>query len=324
MEKKSLLVSSFDKNSPVVSSGGYDTLHIWTSDIPGDVSALVNRKEKPSEYGDGTYTTGMLGNLHIAYSERGTSIKGSISEFYHGSNCYNLTLSQTPQAFNQIEASLSIPLGESAYVNRLDFGQNFIVEYPPSAFFPYLGDAPHFDRFIQPRSLYYQNGKRQFILYDKKAEAKTRKKEMPELWDSAYVLKAELRYLKQPHKQLNQSKISVSTLCQPAFIRLMQERFVSTYQSIQKVADFNYNYEAIKTPGDAIDQFMAARLINPGWDEAMNYIDQLKARKVFANPSNYTRLLDQFVSLNSMQCTSTTSPLIDDLTKQFEDILIVR
>ncbi|MFH5885268.1 phage/plasmid replication protein [Halalkalibaculum sp. DA3122] len=121
--------------------------------------------------------SGKLKNLSIYVSERGVSIRGSLAKYYLDDNLQTLTRQDTEQAINKLTDDLHIPV-KKADVFRIDFAYNFVMKYEPTIYYNYLGGSQYFSRFRQPKSLYYKNGKRTKLFYDKRSEAKNKAVEL--------------------------------------------------------------------------------------------------------------------------------------------------
>lgn len=295
-------------------TSGYDTVKFSIAEKPGNLSLLQNRTEHTNERS--SYNSGYLDNLRVNISDSGTTIKGSLSRYYHGSNCNELTISETNQAILRISEALWLPI-EEAKVTRIDFGYNIVLDYPPELYYEYLGQCPYLIRIRQPNSLYYQNGNRQLVFYNKIAEAR---KNIPLEWKGANVMRAELRLLKDPASRLKKSFINGATLSEKGFFKSIQNAFVKTYNGIQKINGINVNYDAMKQPSDVINQLAAIGLSTIGSDGALQLLSDLKARKTFARPEYYTRLKKQLNTLNQLRDVSERSPLLEEFNSKVESI----
>ena len=297
---------------------GYDTIHFWYPEKPGNLSYVTNWSETSKADGS-TYRTGHLDNYRVFVSDRGISLKGSLSRHFLGSNCETLTRSDTENAILSISDRLSLPM-EKAKITRLDFGQNVLMEYPPDIYFPYLGRSNYLKRIVRPHGISYQNGKRQFYMYDKIAELKAKRMTLPDIMNGSNVIRLELRLTSRPDHLLKQ-QITGATLSDSNFLQSMKERYVSEYRAIEKIAAFQLNLAMMKTPGDFIEQMAAFGICKLGMEATMQLVDELKARKTFANCEEYSRLKKKLRQLSEMRGTTTTSPLIDELTAKVESVL---
>ena len=185
----------------------------------------------------GKYVNGLLGSLKVNINETRVKISNSsICKYYLGDNFKTLGKSDTKQAILKISDSLHLPF-HLANVTRIDFAQNFIMQYPESLYYPYLGEAKYYNRLPQNNGVYYnlESKKRQLLFYGKVHEQKQKRQPIPEIYQNRNVLRYELRFKKELRKQFNQPQITARLLYDEVFYKNIVKRWKDEYLAIQKI-----------------------------------------------------------------------------------------
>jgi hypothetical protein len=261
---------------------------------------------------DQIYFSGSLNNLRIYVSERGVSLQGSLAKYYLSDNMQTLRRQDTEQAIKKLSDDLHLPI-DVAQVSRVDFAHNFIMQYEPEVYYPYLGESQYFKRYIQPESLYYKNGNRTKLFYDKPAEAKSKGYKIPEVWASKNVLRYEIRYRRRLDKQLKEPEIRASTLYDEQFYIKLINIYVSDYKSIHKHSEINLDTANMRTPKDFWDQMALLMIDRIGQNGAVDLVEELRAKDVLDKPEYYSRLKKQIRDKSQKYSASDSTPLIEEL-----------
>lgn len=261
---------------------------------------------------DQIHYSGSLKNLKIYVSERGVSIQGSLAKYYLSDNMQTLRRQDTEQAIKKLSDDLHLPINE-AQVSRVDFAHNFIMQYEPEVYYPYLGESQYFKRYIQPESLYYKNGNRTKLFYDKPAEAKSKGFEIPEVWTAKHVLRYEIRYRRRLDKQFKEPEVRARTLYQEQFYIKLIDRYVSDFKSIHKHSEINLDTENMRTPKDFWDQMALLMIDRIGQNGAVDLVEELRAKDVLDKPEYYSRLKKQIRDKSKKFSASDSAPLIEEL-----------
>jgi hypothetical protein len=186
-----------------------------------------------SEFGE--YVNGYLDSLKVSITESRVKIHNSSTcKYYHGNNFKTLTRSDTKKAIEQISDSLHIPF-HLANITRIDIAQNFIMKYPESVYYFYLGEAQYYNRVPQSNGIYYNNLLRQLVFYGKVHEQKDKKQTIPELYKNRNVLRYEIRFKKRLNEQFNKSEITAGLLYDENFYNDIVTRWKNEYLAIQKI-----------------------------------------------------------------------------------------
>jgi len=261
---------------------------------------------------DQIYYSGTLKNLRIYVSERGVSMQGSLAKYYLLDNMQTLRRQDTEQAIQKLSDDLHLPIKE-AQVSRVDFAHNFIMKYKPEVYYPYLGESQYFKRYIQPESLYYKNGNRTKLFYDKPTEAKSGGYRIPEVWTGKNVLRYEIRYRRRLDKQFKEPEVRAKTLYEEKFYIKLINRYVSDFKSIHKNAKISLDIENMATVKDFWDQMALLMIDKIGQDGAVDLVEELRAKEVFDKPEYYSRLKKQIRDKSNKFQASDSTPLIEEL-----------
>jgi hypothetical protein len=264
------------------------------------------------------YVSGNLKNFRVNLSGQGVHLTGSLAKYFLPDNLHTLTRSDSKRALEQLSDELHLPI-KDAIVKRIDFSQNFLMKYKPESYYKYLGESQHYNRLTQEKSLYYSNGLRTKLFYNKIAEAKHKRIEIPEIWKNENVLRYELRFKDRLPLQFNISELKASMLYDDKFYIGLFDRWHSEYQSINKINIFNLNLTDMNSPNDFMKQLQLYAISSIGQDRIMSEIEHLRASKIFDKPEYYSRLKKNIKQLCSMPKLTESSELIDELDKKVAD-----
>ena len=296
----------------------FDTLNMYLrQDSVRDIDLLAEipvhfDKVKFEETDERVKYSGRLKNLYVSVSEKGLFISGSLAKYYLSDNMQTLRRQDTEQAIQNLSDDLHLPIDE-AQVSRIDFAHNFIMQYEPEVYYPYLGESQYFKRYIQPESLYYKNGSRTKLFYDKPAEAKSKGYKIPEVWTLKNVLRYEIRYRRRLNKQLKEPEIKAGTLYEEKFYIKLINRYVSDFKSIHKHSEINLDTENMSTPKDFWDQMALLMIDRIGQNGAVDLVEELRAKDVLDKPEYYSRLKKQIRDKSKKFSASDSTPLIEEL-----------
>jgi hypothetical protein len=172
----------------------YDTIHLWLPidragafDIGKVSEPLTGFTEHQKEDGRVYISGGLESTYKVNISEQGISLKGSLAKYFLPDNLHTLTRSDSARAIEKMADELCLPI-DRAKVTRIDFAQNFLMKYEPEAYYPYLGESQYFKRLTQPKAVYWSNGNRTKLVYNKVAEAKKKGTTLPDVWIGQNVI----------------------------------------------------------------------------------------------------------------------------------------
>jgi len=301
----------------------YDTINLWlpldkagSFDVSKTMQSLSGITEHTRDDGQ-HYVSGYLKNYKVNISGQGVSLKGSLAKYFLPDNFHTLTRSDITIAFEKMADELYLPI-QVAKVNRIDFAQNFLMDYEPEVYYNFLGECQFYNRQPQSKSLYYTNGLRQKLFYNKIAEGKAKGLSVPDVWKGQNVLRYEMRFTSRLPKQFNQAEISSSSLSEEKFYMTIFDKWQTEYEAINKINNINFNLSDMNSPKDFWKQvnLMAINMI--GQDKIMQEIENLRHQKAFDKPEYYSRLKKEVKELCKTPDLTSTSDLVAELDKKIK------
>jgi hypothetical protein len=301
----------------------YDTINLYlpidkagSFDISKTMRHLSNITEHIRDDGQ-IYASGYLKNYKVNISGQGVSLKGSLAKYFLPDNFHTLTRSDSARAFEMMADELCLPI-QKANVSRIDFAQNFLVEYKPEAYYNFLGECQYYNRQPQSKSLYYTNGLRQKLFYNKIAEGKAKGLSLPDVWNGQNVLRYEMRFTSRLPKQFNKPEITASSLSDEKFYMAVFDKWLAEYEAINKLHSINFNLSDMNSPKDFWKQInlMAVNMI--GQDKIMQEIENLRHQKAFDKPEYYSRLKKEIKELCKTPEMTASSDLVAELDKKIK------
>jgi hypothetical protein len=301
----------------------YDTIKLWLPiDKAGgfDVSKILQHLSGITEHykDDGqVYFSGHLKNCKVSLSGQGLSFKGSLAKYYLPDNFHTLTRSDSTRAFEMMADELCLPI-QKAIVGRIDFAQNFLMDFEPEAYYPFLGECQYYKRLPQDKSLYFTNGLRQKVFYNKIAEGRSKGIILPDVWNGQNVLRYEMRFTSRLSKQFNQAEITASSLSDEKFYMAVFDKWQAEYEAINKLHSINFNLSDMNSPKDFWKQLslMAVNMI--GQDKIMQEVENLRHQKAFDKPEYYSRLKNEIRVLCKAPEMTASSDLVAELDKKIK------
>jgi len=264
------------------------------------------------------YVSANLKNLRVTLSSQRVSLSGSLAKYFLPDNFHTLTRSDSKRALEQLSDDLHLPINESK-VTRIDFSQNFLMNYKPESYYKYLGDCRYYNRLTQQKSLYYSNSLRTKLFYNKIAEAKHKRFPIPEIFLNENVLRYELRFISKLPNQFNISELKAKMLYNEQFYISLFDRWHSEYSTINKINNINFNFKVMNSPKDFIKQLQLFAIHSIGQDRIMAEIEHLRAAKQFDKPEYYSRLKKEIKHICSHSKLSESSELINELNSKIAD-----
>jgi hypothetical protein len=301
----------------------YDTVNLWLPiDRAGgfDVSKTLQHLSGITEHSkdDGqVYFSGYLKNCKVSLSGQGLSLKGSLAKYFLPDNFHTLTRSDSARAFEMMADELCLPI-QKANVGRIDFAQNYLMDFAPEAYYPFLGECQYYKRLPQDKSLYFTNGLKQKVFYNKIAEGKAKRLNLPKVWNGQNVLRYEMRFLKRLPKQFNQPEITASDLSNEKFYMAVFDKWLAEYEAINKLHSINYNLSNMNSPKDYKKHLELIAINVLGQDRVMQDIENLRHQKAFERPESYSRLKKEIRVLCKAPEMTASSDLVAELDKKIK------
>ena len=236
-----------------------------------------------------------------------------------GDNVQTLTRSDSQKAIEKMQDETLLPI-DLAKVTRFDIAANLLMRHEPKVYYPYLGDCQYYKRSLLPDSVYYSNGQRVKLFYNKAAEAKKQGLRLPEVAAGYNILRYELRFTGRITKQFSRPEITVSTLTDEQFYIEAVNRWLHEYRSIQKQRDIRINFADMKTPKDFFRQLQLFAVHEIGQDRLMQAIDEMRSQGTFEKPEYYSRLKKELKELCSTPNLTASSELVTELDKKVSQV----
>lgn len=301
----------------------YDTTNLWLPinkagniDISKTLQSLSGITEHTNIDGQ-VYYSGYLNNYKVNISGQGLSLKGSLAKYFLTDNFHTLTRSDSARAFEMMADELCLPI-QKANVSRIDFAQNFLMDFEPEAYYIFLGECQYYNRQPQSKSLYYSNGMRQKVFYNKIAEGKAKGLILPDVWNGQNVLRYEMRFTSRLPKQFDQAEITTSTLSDEKFYMSIFDRWLAEYEAINKLHSINFNKSNMNSPKDFKKQLELYAINVIGQDKIMQEIENLRHQKAFDKPEYYSRLKKEIKELCKTPEMTESSDLVAELDKKIK------
>lgn len=231
----------------------YDTIYFRLTQ--GEVQGFDFLAETPCyledvaehTFSDGVVISGNVGNLKVSLNRFQVKVKdGSLCKYYLGDNFKTMGRKDTQRAIEKLSDELHLPMSLAA-VTRIDVAQNFCTKYPPDVYFYHLGLLKYATRLQEPNGVYYSQTGGRLAFYDKNKEQKSKREDVPELYEGKNVLRYEQRYTKRIARQFGLLEVTGSTLFDEAFYIDLLNRWRQNYKNIEKVNDVTFNFERMKT-----------------------------------------------------------------------------
>jgi hypothetical protein len=305
-----------------------DTVHNWLSmERAGNVDLLAhvpNHLQGATAHlksNGGDYITGHLGNLNVSVGEAGISVKGSFPKFLFGDNFQLLTRQTTEEAIEKLSDLLGLPF-KLAQVKRLDIAHSFMVKQESEAYFAYLGRCNHYSRLQQPHTLYYQNGQRVKLFYNKVEEGKRAGFTIPNVWEGKNVLRYELRYVRNLTKQFNRSEVTLDTLTNEAFYMGLIDQWAVEYANIKKQQLYNFDLSKMRNTKDFEKELLFKCLRTVGNEQQiLEMIEQAKREGVFENKMQVKRIKDKVREVFHCPTVNTEkAELVEELDQKVKQV----
>jgi len=222
----------------------------------------------------GEYVTGYLDSLKVSISENRVKVyDSSLCKYLLGDNFKTLTRGDTKRAIEKISDNLHLPF-QLSNVTRIDFANNFIMQFPEEIYYPYLGEAQYYSRLPQPNGLYYNNQLRQLVFYGKEYEQKVKRQPIPELYKNRNVLRYEIRFKKQLRQQFKKPVITAGLLTDEAFYNELLNRWKSGYFSIQKINSKLINMKPTGSKKELAENLALYSIVELGQSQVLNKVKE--------------------------------------------------
>ena len=303
----------------------YDTLHLYYDFVDNDrpntdeIIYKLNEVSYAEFSGGSTCTYGNLDNLRICIREGELTIKGSLPKYYFGNNFQTLSQKTTSEAIEKLSDDLNLDIN-LCKVSRIDLSTNFITDFKPTLYYDYLDSLMRFQRLVQPDSLYYQQGSKRLLFYDKTKWAKQMRIEIPKQFEDQNILRYEMVLNKGITKYFNTDEILVKDLHGDSMYSRLVEEWYNFYNRIEKKPskEIVLNTHNIKSPKDFDKELLVHLARTKGFDYMDNMIKDLKARNAFHSDEYYSRLKARYREYSEVEIDS--EDIISEISEKVEEV----
>lgn len=303
----------------------FDTVNFWIDKgnmAEGDPFSVLPYLCSVVEQMAGTdYScSGKLGDYTVCCYDKGISLKGSLANYYLSSNSCTLTRKTTIEALQKMSDELHLDM-MAANVTRVDVSTVIPTKRPPADYFNSLGDKPRFVRVQATKdTLYYNQRTKQLAFYDKTKEATAKAILIPQTLQRCNLLRYEMRFLRRLKKLCKmETSIKGATLTNSNFYYSIIQTWKKEFDTIKKNNPIRPMTDNIKTPKEAQEALFAILLQQNGQICIDEFLNELKAKKVFPTPEYYSRLKAKLYKI--MQAAKEEkSELIKELETAIADI----
>lgn len=255
-----------------------DAVLIWISTNTPELalSNLTDIYETVSRETGEVIHKGMLKNLRVKVTGGGVSINGSLPKFHIGNNYLTLTRDGVEEAIEELSDLLSLPIGQ-AKVFRLEVGTNLVMDNPLIQYFRMLGSSGRYHRIELKHGVLYKNSLRGLLFYDKKADMKRHKEQIPESLSGKYLLRYERKLNRRLAKQCHRQEVPTSLLYEEGFFSELIDGWEADYFAIDKAKRLVLESADILKSSKQFDRTLAANDIRAlGQDKVLAWLDDHK------------------------------------------------
>ena len=288
--------------------------------------SLLSNVEESAKIDTGEVTTvGKIKGMQVTIKPNIIYLDGSLAKYlYGGSNLYPLDRHTTKEALTSLSDALHLPIDE-ANLSLVEFGYNFLMQYPPKEYLNLLGDMGNRQRYrFNVDSLYYRRrGKTQpdeWKIYNKVADALRKKMEIPTPFVDANLLRAEICLDKKIAKQLRVPEAKAHCLYERDFYQAIKTKFLDYYFSISKLQAISIEFSDEEiTPREGLFAILgyALAILDDGQEIINRAISQMKAEGRLKGKNDFARLRQMATKALSKAKRGDGNPLLRELNDCF-------
>lgn len=293
-------------------------------DLPDDYHIFLSNKFAEDIFSERGVVAGMpkvkgrYNNLKIELTGKGLKMNGSLTKCIAGDNLKTIYKEDIILFFKSLNEEFNVNFFDSK-ITRLDIAGNILTKYPTKEYTDCMIDLRFHDRCEQQNGLYYLNGNRSAVFYDKIKELKRkdRVKIDTKLLDKN-VLRYECRFRKnQPISTfLKVSKAKLSDVLDN--YHLLVKHWLDQFENINKLkTKQKFNVELLKSRAD-LDKFFIRCGIEllGGENKLLQIIDYGKKRGYYNKYPNMASNLKSKYKKIILETSNLDSP--PDLIKELQ------
>jgi len=273
--------------------------------------------ERSMQFNGSEVITGNWKNFRIKKLPDETVIlSGSLAKFLNGENAVPLSRKSVALALDTFTNDTGFDLKRSRLI-QAEVGTTLPVSHSPNMYLQLFGYIPRFNRRTHGtgrlETVEYCTTSRQFIVYDKRAEMKKHRMQMPTVFGSAHALRLELKYQKGVSKIFKRA-LAPYDLADSAVYQGLITNWQDFYFKIPKGRKAVLNTTGLLTSKDFFSALNVLALEHNGQERIYNMVSELQAERKITN-ENAKRIRDGLRGL------SFDKGLPDDITAELDNLV---
>tara|TARA_B110000879_G_scaffold161165_1_gene208074 strand:+ start:126 stop:1058 length:933 start_codon:yes stop_codon:yes gene_type:complete len=304
----------------------YDTVKLSYSlldnIVPKDTEVfnnLVNITESIDVHTQSNWITGKAKNMVIRRNANSITVQGSLPKYQYGNNLQTLQRADTGLIIEELSDLISTDL-RKARLQRVDFSTNIITEHKPQYYYRFLGHLTRFYRHSDNSSLYYNQGCKKLLFYDKIKDAKAKQMPIPKQYQNKNVLRYEMRLLKQVKKFFKRDVLA-NDLINKQLYNYLLDKWYEYYKEIEKQkSKINIMSNQITSPKDFDKQLLIGLVQSLGYSHIDDVIEQMKTMKVFNQKEYYSRLKSKYRRLSKVDISD--EDVISEINMKINEVVL--
>jgi hypothetical protein len=280
---------------------------------------LVNITESIDVHTQSNWITGKAKNMVIRRNANSITVQGSLPKYQYGNNLQTLQRADTGLIIEELSDLISTDLSK-ARLQRVDFSTNIITEHKPQYYYRFLGHLTRFYRHSDNSSLYYNQGCKKLLFYDKIKDAKAKQMPIPKQYQNKNVLRYEMRLLKQVKKFFKRDVLA-NDLINKQLYNYLLDKWYEYYKEIEKQkSKINIMSNQITSPKDFDKQLLIGLVQSLGYSHIDDVIEQMKTMKVFNQKEYYSRLKSKYRRLSKVDISD--EDVISEIDMKINEVVL--
>ena len=304
----------------------YDTVKfsysLFDNTVPKDnevFNNLVNITESTDLASQSTWIRGNAKNMVIRRNANSITVQGSLPKYQYGNNLQTLQRVDGGLIIDELSDLINTDLSK-ARLQRVDFSTNIITKHKPQYYYRFLGHLTRFYRHSDNSSLYYNQGCKKLLFYDKIKDAKAKQMPIPKQYHNKNVLRYEMRLLKQVKKFFKRDVLAKDLIDKQLYNYLL-DKWYEYYKEIEKQKrKINIMSNQITSPKDFDRQLLIGLVQSLGYNHIDDVIEQMKTMKVFHQKEYYSRLKSKYKRLSKVDLND--EDVISEIDMKIKEVVL--
>lgn len=304
----------------------YDTCraYIGINEIPNPeliIEKLSGVEEVYSHKIESCRWRGYIKNLKVNISLRGMTISGSLCKFYHGNNLQTLSLEDTRNALSMLSEILGFDVGKMN-LSILHLSTNLELEHPCKTYLSCIGQGPgkrRMSRINQKNGVELRNARLNYQFYDKLAEMKNKKEEIPVNYIGKNIMRFEVKFLKNLKGQLKRGTLNLEELAEREFYNQMVNKWEESFHEIRMKNTEQIPFDAI-TDSKGFQALLMSLGVDAigGLEVVLEAIENAKLQGRFPHDKTAPRLKKKVHQIRQQTLELVPNPQIDELKEKIQ------